>query len=255
MDELAEAKKAIKTGYMDDKKPTNTIKILIKYYRDKGMDKEQIRNQIEDFMVKNFKDFNSSSWQVSLDRLVMIYFKSDFKLIKIEKIKVTKKELVAIEKLKNIKLEKLAFTLLVYAKVFNQVNDSNDNWVKGSNNAITKDADIIETGKSQKILFKQLKDLGYINYAKMVDKTSTQVTFIDEDSSPVIRITDFRNFILEYLKWKGENITYCSECGKPIKVVNNKVKYCKECGKKVWYEKHKEIAREGMRKKRENNVD
>ena len=239
-DEMKIAKKAIETGYIDDKKPSSTIKILIKYYRDEGMDKEQIRNQIENFMVKNYKDYNSSNWQDSLDRLVKIYFKDSFKLVIIKDIKITKNELDRISNLDNLKLEKLAFTLLVYAKILNQINDSNNNWVNGSNNVITKDADIKETGKSQKLLFKQLKDLEYIKYARMVNKTSMQVMYIDEkiddESEIVIELTDFRDFILRYLEWKGENIKFC-ECGRPFKVVNNKIKYCKECSRQIRDEK------------------
>jgi len=36
---------------------------------------------------------------------------------------------------------------------------------------------------------------------------------------------------LEYLKWKGENIKYCSVCGKPIEANTGNKLYCKECAK------------------------
>lgn len=52
-------------------------------------------------------------------------------------------------------------------------------------------------------------------------------------------------FILEYLKWKGENIKYCEKCGVPIKPTNNRSKYCKEC----WKEIHKEQDKEYQKRK------
>lgn len=224
---------SIENNYLDIKKPTQTLKIIIKYYYSLGMDKEQIRNQIENFMVKNYKDFNSSNWQNILDKLVKVYASDKFKLVNVNKVNVTIDELNKIKELDNLKLEKLAFVILVYAKILNQINADNNNWVKKSKNLLAKEALIKDTGKTQKILFKKLNELGYIEYAKKINNTSVRVIYVNEKSEVIIKLTDFRDFVLEYLKWKGENISYCIECGKPIQVTNNKIKYCKECAKDI----------------------
>lgn len=49
---------------------------------------------------------------------------------------------------------------------------------------------------------------------------------------------------------KGSKL--CTKCSKRISSKSPKTKYCPKCAKEIWYEKHKAIAREGMRKKRRN---
>ena len=45
--------------------------------------------------------------------------------------------------------------------------------------------------------------------------------------------------------WRGDDIGRCEDCGKRIKITNNRGKYCKECCE----EKQKEWDREYQREK------
>jgi predicted amidophosphoribosyltransferase len=49
--------------------------------------------------------------------------------------------------------------------------------------------------------------------------------------------------------WRGDDIGRCEDCGKRIKITNNRGKYCNEC----WKERQKEWQRESMKKIRQNN--
>lgn len=66
------------------------------------------------------------------------------------------------------------------------------------------------------------------------------------------RITDFENigYIFDYYK-EEIRVKKCENCGKYIKAKNNKTKYCDECAKKIKLEQTRSIARESMRRLRE----
>jgi hypothetical protein len=237
------AEKAIKEGYIDLKKPTNTIAVLIKYYYNKGMDKVQIREEIDLFMKKNYTDFNAASWQKTLDNMVKTYAKDKYKLIDIDSVNITKGELDTIRTVNNVKLEKLLFVYMVYAKVLNKINDKNNNWVNKDTNLMFKTMKLTETGKQQKLIVKDLCDKGYLQVPVKVNGTSLRVNFINEQSEIVYVLKDFDNIDLAYAQLIGENIGSCEKCGALIKQTTSNKKYCSECSKEVDREK----ARDRMR--------
>lgn len=66
----------------------------------------------------------------------------------------------------------------------------------------------------------------------------------NDSSDVLIKINDYRDFILNYEKYKGENVVNCKRCGKLIKRNSNAQIYCKDC--------KKERGREKVKKCREN---
>jgi hypothetical protein len=250
LDEKQMALKSIETGYIDNK-PTKTITILIKHYYSIGMNKQQIRENIESFMSKNYPNFNSVQWQEILDIMVKKYTKEKYNLIKVDSIDITQNELDKIKKLNNIKLEKLAFVYLVYAKILNKINDKNNNWVNKDSNIIFKTAKVQDTGKQQQLTIKQLSDLGYLHIAHVVNSTNVQVQYINSEDKTdiVISIDRFEDdLVLFYLKWKGEKVKICenSECSKMFITKNLKTKYCNKCRK----EKDKEQKLKSWKKRK-----
>jgi hypothetical protein len=256
LNEKEMALKSIETGYIDYKKPTNTIRTLIKYFYSNGLDKTQIRDEIENFMEKYYIDFNSASWQTTLDNMVKTYAKEKHNLIKIDSVNITNSEWNKILSINNIKLEKILFILLVYAKVLNKVNAQNNNWVNKECNVLFKAAKLTETGKQQRLILKQLGDMGYIQIPIMVNGTSVRVDFVDEQSEVIYELTDFDNIILSYLKLKGENIKMCETegCNHLIKITNNKKKYCDECAKEIEKENHK-IRQQNYIKRKNDEIE
>lgn len=249
MNEKKEAERIIKNNEINMKKPSETIQLLIKYYyNEKHMNKEDIRTAIEYYMQKNYKEFNSTKWQNSLDRAVQIYANNKYKLININRIFVTNDEFKEIEKLNDIELEKVAFVLLVYSKTYNQINEQNNNWVKANKVDILRDAKIKSRNKIYRYkLFTDLNNKGYIDFAKKVDNTSLQIKYINNLSQVKIEIDNLRNFISEYLKCKDG---YCIICGKPVTKRNNKIKYCKQCARKI--EKENWVKRKRKQRKKNN---
>lgn len=66
----------------------------------------------------------------------------------------------------------------------------------------------------------------------------------NDDSEIMIKISDYRDFILNYEKYKGMNVIKCKMCGKLIKRNSNAQIYCKDC--------KKEKDREKVKKCRQN---
>ena len=78
------------------------------------------------------------------------------------------------------------------------------------------------------------EELGLITPSKMVNCTNIKVEFIDKNSPIVLVITDFRNYVYEYLRWKGENIINCENenCKILFQPTNNRQYIVKVAGKK-----------------------
>ena len=233
--------KSLNEGYINKDKPSSTIRTLTKYYFSIGMNKPQIIDTIDKFLIQNLKDYNDVKWQKSIENMVnYIHRKKDFKLLNIENVKITENELNTILKLNNIKYEKFAFSLLVYAKIYNQMNGKDENWVNEEHKYIFSDAKVkTKVNEQGKILF-YLKELGLVSFSPKVDSTNIKVNFVDNSSNIALEINDFREFVLNYLRWKGENILNCEECGVLIVPTNNKFKYCPTCAKEIQFNQKKE---------------
>lgn len=232
--------KALSEGCIDSKKPSRTLNILAKYYFGNGMNKKQVRMSLESFMMKNFENYNSVKWQDSLDGIVYRTEKKSYELFNVSCINITKTELETISSINDLKLEKLAFVFLVYSKIYNLKNGNKSYWVNAKSREIFSDCKITSTSKNQQLLIGQLCNLGLLISSKVVDCTNDRVMFGDESSEVVITITDFREFVLEYLRWKGSKIINCKDCGVLIIQINNKIKACKKCAKEAKIIKDKE---------------
>lgn len=223
---------ALKNGYIDKRKPSNTIKLLIKYYYNIGQDKDQVRKSIEDFMKENYENFNTVKWCKTLDKMVDYAKDKNNELFVLDEIIITKTELDIINNINNNRLENLAFVLLVYAKIYNKMNGNDSNWVNAELKDIFSDTKMAVKLIDQGKMIYKLKELNLVDISKKVDCTNIKVLFVDENGEKTIIIKDFRNFIYEYLKYNGEKIGKCEECNTLIKL-KNKTKYCKECAKDI----------------------
>jgi hypothetical protein len=186
-------KDSLEKGYIDKDKPTNTIRLLTKHYFSIDMNIDQVKYSINDFFSKNYPGYNSVKWQDIIEKIVKgIYKTKDYKLFDVEKVEVTNNELEIIKNINNIKLEKLAFVLLVYAKIYNKLNENDSNWVNAEHKHIFSDAKIAVKVKEQGEILHELFNIGLIETSKMVSCTNIKVNFIDKNSDVVITIIDFR---------------------------------------------------------------
>lgn len=237
--------KSLNEGYIN-KKPSVTIRILAKYYLSVGMNADQTYNAIDNFLNKNFIGYIPMNWYNIIKGIINKLIKNkDCSLVYIKNVKITKNEIDIIKTINNIKLEKLAFTLLIYAKIYNQLNNNSSNWVNEHHKYIFKDAKVSATKIEQGKMIHELKELNLVTVPLKVDKVNIKVNFIDNDYSEeniAIIIDDFRNFVYEYQFYFNPNkYIKCSECSKLIKPTNNRQKFCRNCWKehRKEYEKYK----------------
>jgi hypothetical protein len=231
-------RKSLEEGYID-KKPTNTIKILIKHYFLSGMDKHQVRTSIDVFLRDNLVKYNPVKWDDILTKLIKKAEKDTQQLIIVENVHITNTELNIIKNINNIDLEKLAFTYLVYSKIYNGMNGNEADWVNADRSEIFKDAKITASTQKQRLMVNDLIELGLIESSKRRNCSNKKVLFVDHTGEPELEITDFRETGFIYMKWKGENIGECDCCKILFKVNGKNHKMCKAC----WKDRQKEIKR------------
>lgn len=254
--EEEEAKTVLKTGKIN-KKPSLTLRPVIKYLHSLGKNKEQIRQDVEEFMSENFPEYISSKWSDILDGLVNTYTKDGVKMIKIDSINITEKELEYISSLNDIKLEKLAFVILVYYKVKSQMSNktSSEAWINFNNSEIFREAKIRLRIIDQSLMLHKLKNTGAIEISKSVSNESVKINYINEESPSLIQISDFREIVLNYLRWKGvARIGVCEHCAKLIELKSNKTTYCNQCKKDTEKERKLKCWNKNKEKYRKNEL-
>ncbi|MGL5767683.1 MAG: hypothetical protein ACRCX8_18780 [Sarcina sp.] len=247
LNEKVLAEKVLGEGLVD-KKPSKTISLLARYYNSEEMDKEQIIDNIDNFMSKHHKaKYNSVTWSDLTEGIVDQAIKNNFTLNNVESVNITKSEIDFIKNIGQKTLEKLAFTYLVYAKILNQVNPNNNNWINENHRTeIFKDANVTERGQRQLQSIFKLKEMGIISMSKNITNNSINVeNYINESNEVILVINDFREIGLQYLRLIGEkNIVDCQVCGKLIiKKPRAVQKYCSKCKRKKqkeWDVKSKE---------------
>lgn len=244
-------------GRYDEKKVGIVLRLLLKHYYISGMtDQLQLREQLLNFLKNHYNGYKRGKWEETIAKMVEGFIKTvrknkvDVKFVDIKEIPITQRELESIVKLNDIVLEKLAFVMLIYAKISNIIMNSSEGWINKSSSTICKEAKVNLKGiEKEKTLHKLYVDK-YIEQRKRNNKTNLRICYINEDSEVEMTIRNFDNIVYNYILWKNKDMIPCEECGRPVKKSSNKTKYCSVCAKEIWRRQHREINREYMRKKR-----
>ena len=80
-----------------------------------------------------------------------------------------------------------------------------------------------------------LKEAGLVEVSKKITRFNIRITFVDDESDPVLKITDMRELGYQYQNLGPKSkIKLCKRCGKPYKVKYSKggSPYCTDCQKK-----------------------
>lgn len=214
-----------------DNNPNFIIFPLAKYYYHHcGFRKKKIISLLIDFLSKYYPryEMNEYTWQSTVERLAGKA--GSYPLFEISGIKVTRSEMKIITNIHNKVMERLAFTMLCLAKLGNAKSESNNSWVNENSKEIFNFARISCKADDREIKIGKLWDMGLLEFSKRNDNLNCRVTFINNEDSEELFISDFRELGYEYLKYKGENFIRCAECG--ILTRGNKTgtkKYCKNC--------------------------
>lgn len=222
---------------------TKKIIVLIKHYKEKGMNREQILFTIQDFMSNNYPEFNLSLWDDFLRKLVKTYACKKYSLRKIEKVNIYKEEMDYIISKRDEKLERILFIMLVYAKI----GDAKG-WINTDIYNVFKDSNTSSTKKNMYLYVHKLKEKGIVDIQKQVDGRNVRIDFMKDNGETVITITDFKDPIMDYYKYIGKKVKICEGegCSKRILIKGKRDKYCKKCKK----EKELEWKRESIKKVR-----
>ena len=221
-------KQDLKTCDLGDK-PSSTLNLLARYYREIGKNDDEIKELLSDFLNRCLKDkYKESKW---IDSIFYQVVKSKkYNLKKVDNVVVTKSEMEIIQSVKGKSRQKVLFTLLVLSKYYNAVSDKNKNWTNLEYKKIFKLANVQLSIQNQALLINDLYNCGFVNVSKNVGKPNIQVNFVDNESDAVLTITRLKDLGKEYLMFCGEDYIRCQKCGTLVKNYKNTNKYCKTCG-------------------------
>ena len=210
-------------------KPSSTLNLLARYYREIGKNDDEIKELLSDFLNRCLKDkYKESKW---IDSIFYQVVKSKkYNLKKVDNVVVTKSEMEIIQSVKGKSRQKVLFTLLVLSKYYNAVSDKNKNWTNLEYKKIFKLANVQLSIQNQALLINDLYNCGFVNVSKNVGKPNIQVNFVDNESYTVLTITRLKDLGKEYLMFCGEDYIRCQKCGTLVKNYKNTNKYCKTCG-------------------------
>lgn len=210
-------------------KPSSTLNLLARYYREIGKNDDEIKELLSDFLNRCLKDkYKESKW---IDSIFYQVVKSKkYTLKKVDNVIVTKSEIEIIQSVKGKSRQKVLFTLLILAKYYNAVSDKNKNWTNLEYKKIFKLANVQLSIQNQALLINDLYNCGFVNASKNVGKPNIQVNFVDNESDGTLTITRLKDLGKEYLMFCGEDYIRCQKCGTLVKNYKNTNKYCKTCG-------------------------
>lgn len=212
-------------------KPYITISIIAKYlYHKMGYRKKKIIEALTSFMEKSSKDYlaNRHYWDGHIEKIASNA--GQYELFEINGVWITKAEFAKIAELQDQLLEKLAFTLLCLAKLYNLRNPNNNSWVNNEVREVFKLARISCRTDDMYEYLCELEYEGYLESPKRNDNLSNRVTFAEADGEKILLVSDFRELGYEYLKYRGGNYIRCAECGLLVKGNQARTKkYCQKC--------------------------
>lgn len=246
LNEKKQAEYIIEKGEVGNKL-TSTLFLLAKYYRQKeNLNKEQTFNKLNEFMEKNYKNYNSATWEDIIEDISKKANK--YPLREIDYIEITKSEIDMIRNVCDIKYEKLLFTMLCYAKLYNKISDKNNGWVNTDIKELFRVARVSVRYRNDKFLYlNDLETVGLISFSNKNDNLNLRVTFINDSNERVLKVDDFRELGYEYLNYIGDGkFIRCDCCKRLSRKLSKNMKYCNECSK----EKQLEWQRESMKKAR-----
>lgn len=254
LNEYAWAEKAVADKSLG-KKPYETLSRVAKYYTYQGLQKNDVRRKLDEFLVACDPKASPVTWGEILDGAAKAA--SKYPIVIVNAVPVTKPEMEKIDALCGTQLRRLAFTLLCLAKFTTMIRPKRDYWVNTPDNEVMKMANINTSIKRQSLLFRQLKDCGFIRFSKQVDNLSVQVLVV-EDGETAIQVSDFRNLGYQYMMFHGGPYYQCVRCGVTEKVKNpdkgRPPKYCQQCAAEVRVEQSVNSVMRQRRIRREDSL-
>ena len=212
------------------------VMLIGKYYYSLGLDRQEVYKNINSYLKERMDKYTPKKWSEMINNILDTIEKNGwYNLIDVDNISVTKAEWNTIVGIGNVKLEKIAFVLLCYIKVYRARGSKNDR-MDNLSDLLTESG--FRGVREDKLLIADLKDLGLIQIGTL-KHMFVKPLYINEESEEYIKIDDFEKVVTYYDEYRnGVKYGRCEVCGKRIKISkNNKNKYCNICKKEKEIEK------------------
>jgi len=250
--ELEYAETMLTKGFIQNKYLTE-LRVLAKYYNKiDELKTDKVKVKLKEFCKKYMPEYNEVIHLDLINKATNYGVQKKNTITVIPPIYITKNQLHKIGELNDIRLEKLAFTALVLSNM-NKYKPKNK-YNKGDTYTIYNFKELFKYAKvkcnqeQKDELINQLVKSGLFNYTIY---GGLKINFFDDIGEigdigePVITLSNFDNFVLEYEKYIGGNVINCEKCGVLFYPTNNKNKYCsEECAKEIKLEQNKLWKRE-----------
>lgn len=233
LNEKEYVERMLELGEFNPKDLGSVIALLTRYMYQEKYTQKEIYNNIEEFVLKVVPEFDINAWYSFIDKCISKAKKRD--LLNIDYIPITQKELDTIKEIKNPARERLVFTLLVIAKFNNLKSETNNNWINYPMEMWFKLARVACKVDDRPHMIYDLKEVGLVEVSKKITRFNIRITFVDNESDPVLKITDMRELGYQYQNLGPKSkIKLCKRCGKPYKVKSSKARnpYCTDCQSK-----------------------
>lgn len=211
-------------------KPAQTLYHIARYYKQGcGYNNRDVRELLEQHIIRCDPNANLFWWSDCLDRVVKESGKKP--LIKVDGITLYKSELDCISKTGAIQAQRIAFVMLCLAKYWNAIRgiDENNNWVNADPSDIAKMANVSTSTERVNDIYRKMKDKEYIVFSKRVDSLNCRVLPVATSGDECLYITDFRNLGYQYMMFVGKDYFPCESCGLVVKRRSPAHKYCQKC--------------------------
>lgn len=212
------------------KDPILTLGRLARYYHFvRKYSYKEIVQALREYLIRCDPHSNPDDWMDIIQSRAKNAGK--YKLIDVNSVVVTQKELDLIATADGVRLQKLLFSLLCLAKFGNAVNPNNKNWVNHSCKDIFALANVAVPKNEQPYLINDLYRAGFLRFSHIIDNTNINVKIVDDDveAESVIEIFDFHNLGNQYLRHLGGPYFECESCGMIIRKRSPRQTVCKQC--------------------------
>lgn len=214
------------------------VMLIGKYYYSLGLERQEVYKSINSYLKERMDKYTPKKWSEMINNILDTIEKNGwYNLINIDSINITKAEWDSIVGIGNVKLEKIAFVLLCYIKVYRAQGRSKDRVEELI--YILKEASITSNNEN-KLLLADLKDLGLVQIGTL-RHMYVKPLYMNEESDEYFKIDDFDKVVSYYDEYKnGVKYGKCKVCNKRIKLgKNGRSKYCNVCARKMNIEKTK----------------
>ncbi|MEG0577780.1 MAG: hypothetical protein RR500_07965 [Bacilli bacterium] len=209
---------------------------------------ERVYAQICNSMKYRMTEYERIRYEDRVKKQITQLVQKGFRQISdVNYIEVFKEEIDYIHKINNLELEKLVFSILCYIKYNIKSGKSNSHWCNSLPKNYFESANLKKTRNEQNLMLRELIDMGLIKVSFKISNLSFEAVFIEdlekiEHKTTAYTIDNFESLGMLYLKFIGNNIISCIECGKLTENKKNEEwVLCNSCKRKEKYKNYKSM--------------